>query len=346
MAVDRGADVLRHGHVGIQLQALERANESGRGSSVRRPARDLQLIQAHGAAAEAGEAGHRVHERGLARSVGADQADDLSRANRKTHRVGRQRGAEHGAGLRTARLAAAGAGADWTALEAWRELVAGPAADAPLVLGGPAVPNGLAIKIYPACYALQRPISAVHGLSLIDPDDVTRIVLRTPEATVAPLIHHRPATGLEAKFSLEYAVAAALLDAHPGFGSFTDAAARRPEAQRLVRLVETRREPGGSWLLDGEIDVELHSRRRRRPHAAAVSARFPAAATDRRRAGRQDRRLPARRGAAQPGPGRLELEPRAAAPANTSCGLVRLAATRRRDVRPLPLRPRRGAQNA
>jgi len=260
VAVDRGADVLRHGHVGIQLQALERANESGRGSSVRRPARDLQLIQAHGAAAEAGEAGHRVHERGLARSVGADQADDLSRANRKTHRVGRQRGAEHGAGLRAARLAAAGAGADWTALEAWRELVAGPAADAPLVLGGPAVPNGLAIKIYPACYALQRPISAVHGLSLIDPDDVTRIVLRTPEATVAPLIHHRPATGLEAKFSLEYAVAAALLDAHPGFGSFTDAAARRPEAQRLVRLVETRREPGGSWLLDGEIDVEIHTR--------------------------------------------------------------------------------------
>lgn len=44
-----------------------------------------------------------------------------------------------------------------------------------------------------------------------DPDSVTRIVLRTPAATLAPLIHHRPQTGLEAKFSIEYAAAADVL---------------------------------------------------------------------------------------------------------------------------------------
>jgi 2-methylcitrate dehydratase PrpD len=84
-------------------------------------------------------------------------------------------------------------------------------------------------------------------------------VLRTPEATVVPLIHHRPQSGLQGKFSLEYAAAAALLDEYPGFGSFTDAAVQRPEARRLASLVETRLEPGGSWLLDGELKAEIHT---------------------------------------------------------------------------------------
>ena len=86
-----------------------------------------------------------------------------------------------------------------------------------------------------------------------------RIVVRTPEATVAPLIHHRPGTGLQGKFSLEYACAAALLDRHPGFASFTDEAVRRPAARQLTGLVETELTPGGSWLLDGELAAEVHT---------------------------------------------------------------------------------------
>ena len=74
-----------------------------------------------------------------------------------------------------------------------------------------------------------------------------------------PLIHHRPESGLQGKFSLEYAAAAALFDAYPGFGSFTDAAVRRAAAQRLVSLVETKLDPGGSWLLDGELEAEIHT---------------------------------------------------------------------------------------
>jgi 2-methylcitrate dehydratase PrpD len=175
------------------------------------------------------------------------------------------------AGIRAARLAAAGASADPTALDAWLQLVGGdPAA---VDLTGPAVPGGLAIKIYPCCYALQRPISALAGLVRGDADlargdlepglragDVRRIVLRTPEATVVPLIHHRPESGLQGKFSLEYAAAAALLDTHPGFGSFTDAAVRRDEARRLTGLVETKLDPGGDGLLDGRLEAEIHTR--------------------------------------------------------------------------------------
>ncbi len=86
-----------------------------------------------------------------------------------------------------------------------------------------------------------------------------RIELRTPEATVVPLIHHRPDTGLQGKFSLEYAAAAALLDRYPGFASFTDEAVRREAARRLVSLVEITLQPGGNWLLDGELQARIHT---------------------------------------------------------------------------------------
>lgn len=161
------------------------------------------------------------------------------------------------AGVRAARLAAGGATADLAALEQWMRLVGG---DPALVdLSGPAVPGGLAIKVFPCCYAMQRPISAVRDL--LPPGtaaaDVERVRLRTPEGTVQPLIHPRPSTGLEGKFSLEYSVAAALLDAHPGFDSFTDDAVQRPEAKDLVERVEVETTEGGDWLLAGELDLEL-----------------------------------------------------------------------------------------
>jgi 2-methylcitrate dehydratase PrpD len=169
------------------------------------------------------------------------------------------------AGLRAATLAADGASADDTVLDAWLRLVGADISSADISsadMSGPAIPNGLAIKIYPCCYALQRPISALAGLADtagLDPADVRRIELRTPEATVVPLIHHQPDTGLQGKFSLEYAAAAALLDRYPGFASFTDDAVRREAARRLAALVETTLVPGGDGLLDGELEVRIHT---------------------------------------------------------------------------------------
>jgi 2-methylcitrate dehydratase PrpD len=186
-------------------------------------------------------------------------------------------------GIRAARLAAAGARADPTALDAWLTLVGGDPAAAGLDglarpdltdAAGPAVPGGLAVKIYPCCYALQRPISALAELAAdgLDPGEVSRIELRTPEATVAPLIHHRPQTGLQGKFSLEYAAAAALLDGYPGFASFSDEAVRRPAARRLAGLVEITLDPGGSWLLDGMLEAVVHTRD---GQTRRISQRFP-----------------------------------------------------------------------
>lgn len=161
------------------------------------------------------------------------------------------------AGVRAARLAAAGATADPTALDAWLRLVGGEPER--IDVTGPAVPGGLAIKMFPCCYALQRPISALREQlpAPITPAEVAEIEVRTPDCTVQPLIHHRPNTGLQGKFSMEYAVATALLDPHPGFGSFTDRAVNRPEAQRLLKLVKVIETAGGDWLLAGQVDITV-----------------------------------------------------------------------------------------
>jgi 2-methylcitrate dehydratase PrpD len=160
------------------------------------------------------------------------------------------------AGVRAARLAAAGAHADPAVLDEWLELVGG--SGGALQLSGPIVADGVAVKLYPACYALQRPISALASLGL-EARMVTRVELRTPESTLVPLIHHRPQTGLEGKFSLEYGAAVALLDEYPGFDSFTDAAVHRTDARRLVELVEVQPTPGGDGLLAGELVAQVHT---------------------------------------------------------------------------------------
>jgi 2-methylcitrate dehydratase PrpD len=164
------------------------------------------------------------------------------------------------AGVRAARLAAAGATADLSALDDWIALVGGGGASLDLT-GAALVPNGLAIKLYPCCYGLQRPIGAAALLrdGGVDLAAIKRIVVRTPRVTVKPLIHSRPQTGLQAKFSLEYAVVAALLDKHVGFATFTDDQVLRPEVTRLIELVEVELTDGGNDLLSGEVELELHT---------------------------------------------------------------------------------------
>jgi len=161
------------------------------------------------------------------------------------------------AGIRAAALADAGASADPSALAQWMALVGGDPGALSRPAAAPAVPGGLAIKPFPCCYALQRPIAAVALLDPVATDRIRRIGVRTPGASLAPLIHHSPRTGLEGKFSLEYGIAAALLDGRPGLHSFSDAAVRRPDAARLMPTVHVDATAGGDHLLTGEIEIEV-----------------------------------------------------------------------------------------
>ena len=67
---------------------------------------------------------------------------------------------------------------------------------------------------------------------------------------------------MEGKFSIQYCLAAALLDQRVGLQSFTDDQVMRPEAQALIPRIDMRRIPGNegqpSWT-EGyhQVDVQL-----------------------------------------------------------------------------------------
>lgn len=164
------------------------------------------------------------------------------------------------AGAQAAELASRGVHPDLTALEAWFDLVQGgfDQVEDPATT----IPGGLAVKIFPCCYALQRPIFAMREIGNSDrlvPAEIATIEVRAAQSTVKPLIHQRPLTGAQGKFSLEYGVAAAVLDEFPGQWSFTDEAVQRSAAQELLRRVRFVPGEAGEGLLDGacEIVVEL-----------------------------------------------------------------------------------------
>jgi 2-methylcitrate dehydratase PrpD len=101
------------------------------------------------------------------------------------------------------------------------------------------------VKLHPCCYATHTAIDAALELRPAIAaaagdvaDEVTGVEVVARPGGLAPLIHHRPADGLQAKFSLEYAVAAALLDGHVRVASFTDERVQRADVQQLLRRVE------------------------------------------------------------------------------------------------------------
>jgi 2-methylcitrate dehydratase PrpD len=73
---------------------------------------------------------------------------------------------------------------------------------------------GIAFKAYPCPYSSQRAVDAIVKIAerhQVKPLEVTEIICAAAPKTFRVLIHHRPSTSLEAKFSLEYLLAAGLV---------------------------------------------------------------------------------------------------------------------------------------
>lgn len=100
--------------------------------------------------------------------------------------------------------------------------------------------QGLSIKKYPTCYATHRVIDGVLDLARahsVRSGDVEEIRARIGVAQASMLRNHAPATGLEAKFSLEFAVAAALVVGKVGLAELTDTFVGQQEVRSLMRKV-------------------------------------------------------------------------------------------------------------
>lgn len=104
---------------------------------------------------------------------------------------------------------------------------------------------GVSIKKYPCCFNTHRSADATLDLAaeVADPAGISGVRVTVEPGGLAPVIHHRPTTGLEGKFSVEYVVAASLLDHRVRLASFSDEAVARPEAQALLRKVEVAESP-------------------------------------------------------------------------------------------------------
>ena len=144
------------------------------------------------------------------------------------------------------------------------------------------VESGIEIKKYPCCGSAHLAMDATFDLlsqGAIDPEAVDRIDVMVDFDPPRSLIHSRPMSSLEGKFSMEYCLAAALLDRRVGLQSFTDDQVLRPGAQSLIPRIEMRRIPGNegrpSWT-EGYHQVEVHLKNgnvlRQQAHRASSGA--------------------------------------------------------------------------
>ena len=102
------------------------------------------------------------------------------------------------------------------------------------------VGEGLNIKRYPICYATHRSIDAALGLVErhdLKPDAVERIHVSTGATQLRMLRNSRPQTGLEAKFSMQFAMASALVARKVGLAQLTDGFVLQPEVQAMFERV-------------------------------------------------------------------------------------------------------------
>lgn len=101
--------------------------------------------------------------------------------------------------------------------------------------------TGLSVKKSPCCFATHR---FIHGALLLREEygltieTIEEIVLRAQPRSLLPLVHARPVTGLQGKFSAEYTVLAALLDGHVSLSSFEDTQVQRDIIQQLLPIVK------------------------------------------------------------------------------------------------------------
>jgi 2-methylcitrate dehydratase PrpD len=102
------------------------------------------------------------------------------------------------------------------------------------------VESRLSIKKYPACYCTHRALDAMLDLLAqhpLKPAEIRRITVSISKTHSLILRNHAPNTGLAAKFSMEFAMAAAVIARRASLAEYTDTFVRRPDVQELMQRV-------------------------------------------------------------------------------------------------------------
>ena len=150
-------------------------------------------------------------------------------------------------GLQSVQLADIG----WTAatqiLEAQRGFyhAAGGSFDPAAILGKLGSPwcfatPGISLKPYPSgslSHPAMTEIMRLIELHDIRPAQVKQVEVGANHAMTQALLHHRPQTGLEAKFSMEFCVAILLLRRKAGLAEFTNRVVQDARVQEMIAKV-------------------------------------------------------------------------------------------------------------
>jgi 2-methylcitrate dehydratase PrpD len=99
----------------------------------------------------------------------------------------------------------------------------------------------LSVKKYPLCYCTHRAIDGALDMlrdTPVRPADVKSVTVSTSRRNAKILRNSRPQTGLEAKFSMQFAMASAIAARRVGLGELTDGFVQRGEIQGLMPRVE------------------------------------------------------------------------------------------------------------
>jgi 2-methylcitrate dehydratase PrpD len=156
------------------------------------------------------------------------------------------------AGVTAARLAAAGFTASPDAIEHSQGFLAAVSPKGTVDRESPPnrlgetwqiVAQRLNIKKYPACYYTHRALDAILDLvaaTPIDAADVARVEVTISRENATVLRNHSPQTALAAKFSIEFAMASALVARRVGLEELEDGFVRSEPVQRLLERVHVR----------------------------------------------------------------------------------------------------------
>jgi 2-methylcitrate dehydratase PrpD len=148
------------------------------------------------------------------------------------------------------------------------------------------VAQRVAIKPYP-CGNLQQPaMDKLRELVLahdIKPDQVERLAVKSHRLMPLNLTYHRPTTGLEGKFSMEFSLASILVLRRAGLAEYSDEVVNRPDIQQAIGKMEytvfsdEEGEAKGYGLLTTFLDLTLQDGRTlsARVDAAKGSASLP-----------------------------------------------------------------------
>jgi len=98
----------------------------------------------------------------------------------------------------------------------------------------------LSVKKFPICYCGHRATDAILTLLArrpFEPEEVEAIEMVTSRAHAGTLRNTQPQTGLEAKFSGQFDMAAAVIAGKVGLVELTDSFVQRPDVQALMERV-------------------------------------------------------------------------------------------------------------